>query len=219
MNTALIFAAGRGERLRPLTNHLPKALCVVHGKPLIEHQIAALAAAGFTRIIINHAYLGDQIKRYLGNGTRFNVEIIYSPEPPGALETAGAIINALPYINSSHFVTVSADIYTAFNYSTLRAPSDVYLAHIILVPIKPEHQHGDFALTSKQLVQNSPPHYLFGNIACFSRQAFATRPLDRYSITQLLRTWATNQQLSGELYVGAWFDTGTPARLALARCH
>jgi len=216
MKTALIFAAGRGERLRPITNYIPKALCIVRDKPLIEHHVCALSKAGFTRIIINHAYLGDHIKRYLNNGSRYNVEIIYCAEPPGALETAGAILNARPYIPSSHLVTVSADIYTDFDFSTLHPPTTLP-AHIVLVPLKPLHSQGDFDLTTNQLVSNTKRPYLFGNIACFNMQTFATKPLERYSIAKLLRLWAHQQQLSGELYTGIWFDTGTPARLKLAQ--
>ncbi len=219
MNTALIFAAGRGERLRPLTYDNPKALCVVRGKPLIEHHVCALSKAGFSRIIINHAYLGDQIKRHLGNGAAFDVEIIYTAEPPGALETAGAILNARAHIQTRYLVTVSADIYTDFDFSTLTPPSSLQRAHIILVPLKPEHHQADFALTSDQFVHNNPRHYLFGNIACFDMQTFRDLSLARFSISKLLREWATTQQLSGEVYDGLWFDTGNIARLTRARTN
>ena len=217
MNTALIFAAGRGERLRPLTNQIPKALCMVRGKPLIEHHVCALAQAGFGRIIINHAYLGDQIKRHLGNGERFGVEIIYTAEPPGALETAGTLIHIRRLLPDDYLLTVSADIYTDFDFQTLRPPTASQYAHIILVPLQPEHSQGDFDLTADGLVHNTPRRYLFGNIACFNVNAFTELPLDRFSISQLLRRWASQQQLSGELYSGPWFDTGTPARLARAQ--
>ena len=113
-------------------------------------------------------------------------------------------------------VTVSADIYTDFDFSTLR-PSTTLPAHIVLVPLKPGHSEGDFDLTANQLVTNTPRNYLFGNIACFDMHPFAAMPFDRYSIAKLFRNWAKQQQLSGELYTGIWFDTGTPARLKLAQ--
>src|ERR1700733_9166577 len=132
MNTAMILAAGRGERLRPLTECYPKALCIVKGKPLIEHHIINLAQAGFEKIVVNHAYHGSQIRHYLGDGRNWGVDIIYSPEPPGGLETGGGIIQALPFFNNKPFITVNADVYTDYDFKEIRMAKVDYL-HLILV--------------------------------------------------------------------------------------
>ena len=217
MNTALILAAGRGERLRPLTDRLPKALCVVNHKPLIEHHVTRLAEANFTRIIINHAHLGDQIKRHLGDGSRFNVDITYSAEPPGALETLGAILNAKPFFeHERHLVTVNADIVTDFDYKRLQ-PNHAQGAHLILIPLKQHQPQGDFALLHHQQVKNSPKDYIFSGIACFDLDLFNNMKLMRTSIVPWLQQWADTGQLTGELHHGIWFDTGTPKRLLEAQ--
>ncbi|MBY0377209.1 MAG: NTP transferase domain-containing protein, partial [Gammaproteobacteria bacterium] len=119
MKTAMILAAGRGDRLKPLTEKQPKAMCLVQQKPLIEHHVARLAELGFERIVINHAYLGSQIRRHLGTGSKWGIEICYAPEPPGGLETGGGIYNALPLLGKQPFVTVNADVFTDFNFRML----------------------------------------------------------------------------------------------------
>lgn len=213
MNTALIFAAGRGERLKNITRHLPKALCKVFDIPLIERHIIQLKKAGFDRILINHAYLGDQIKRYLGTGERFQVHIEYIPEPPGGLETAGTLIHALPFFEGQPFITVNADIYTDFNFSKLKKHSQNYAeAHLILVPHAKTHAQGDFGL-NKSKVQNTPRSFVYSGIARFNPQLFEPYSLKRISLTPLLRTWADQQKITGELYSGMWYDIGTPERL------
>lgn len=216
MKTALIFAAGRGERLKPFTDHTPKALCLVHNRPLIEHHVRGLAAAGFQRILINHAHLGDQIRRHLGDGARFNLEIIYLAEPPGALETGGAVVNALPYLNDAPFVTVSADIFTDFDWSTLQAPR-ANQAHLILVPTHGPYHSGDFGLTSAQCVSNTPRTHVFANIACFDPALFQGLPWGRYPIAPLLRQWVTQHRVTGEVFLGKWFNVGTQDELTDAR--
>jgi len=213
MNTALIFAAGRGERLKPITLDIPKALCCIQDIPLIEHHLINLKNAGFERVLINHAYLGDQIKRYLGQGARFNLEIIYLPEPPGALETGGSIIHALPYLNNEPFITVNADIFTQFDFSFIRKQPLTQLAHLVLVPKKNTHTIGDFGLSKSKFVTNSPKMYMFSGIGCYSPQAFVHQKFQRFSITPLLRQWAGKYQITGDLYHGLWFDIGTPERL------
>ena len=216
MKTAFIFAAGRGERLRPFTDNIPKALCTIHQIPLIEHHVINLARAGFERILINHAYLGGQIKQHLGHGGRFGLDIIYLPEPPGALETGGAIIHAKPYLGDDPFVTISADIFTDYDFSALPIPIK-NSAHLVLVPTHTAHPIGDFGLSKQQLITNTPRPYVFANIACLDPHLFQTCTPGRYSITPLLRQWATLHQLSGELYKGMWFNIGTSERLSQAR--
>ena len=133
MKTALIFAAGRGERLRPLTDTCPKALLPIHGTPLIEYPIQHLATAGFKRIVINLSHLGDMIRQAVGNGSRWNIDIVYSKEPPGALETGGAIIHARHLLGKDPFATVNADILTDYPFSRLSLPKGK-LIHLVLVP-------------------------------------------------------------------------------------
>lgn len=212
IQTALIFAAGRGERLRPLTDRLPKALCLVNGIPLIEYHVTALSQAGFTHIIINHAYLGDQIRRHLKNGAHFGLDITYSPEPPGALETGGAIIQALPQLGNEPFLTISADLFTTFPFHTLRLQLP-YMAHLVLAPTSPTIPIGDFGLDAKGRVYLQPPAYTFGNIACFDPQLFHDLPLARLPLGRLLKQWIAQQKVTGELFHGAWHNIGSYTEL------
>ncbi len=216
MNTAMILAAGRGERLKPLTELKPKALCVVRGKPLIEHHIINLAKAGFERIIINHAYLGGQIRQYLGDGTRWGVQIHYSPEPPGGLETGGGIFNALPLLGNEPFITVNADIYTDFDFSQLQTVDGNSL-HVILVKKNPELKHyGDFGLNNKQQLINTEREYTLAGICCYHPQIFAHLQQGRYSVAPLIRHYATENKATGSVYEGLWFDIGSMERLKAA---
>jgi MurNAc alpha-1-phosphate uridylyltransferase len=211
MKTAMILAAGRGERLKPMTDGMPKALCCIEGIPLIEYHVINLAKAGFKRLVINHAYLGDQIRRHLGNGARWGVEICYVPEPPGGLETGGGIFNALPIIQENTFITVNADIFTDFDFASCQWPKR--LVHLILVPKPPYFPQGDFGLSEKQQLNNNAQDYTFAGIACYRTELFKNNRPGRYSITPLLRQLATDQQATGEIYQGVWFDIGTPDRL------
>jgi MurNAc alpha-1-phosphate uridylyltransferase len=215
MKTALILAAGRGERLRPITDSRPKALCIVQNKPIIEYHVANLAKAGFERIVINHAYLGGQIRHYLGTGSRFGVEICYSPEPPGGLETGGGIVYALPLLGKEPFLTVNADIVTDYNFSLLTRPNNS-LAHVVLVNKPTYLKHADFGLCKNNLLDNTNRQYTFPGIACYHPELFRARKLGRYSVTPILRQLAIDQRATGELYTGKWLDIGTPERLELA---
>jgi N-acetyl-alpha-D-muramate 1-phosphate uridylyltransferase len=216
MNTAMILAAGRGERLRPLTDITPKALTTVHGIPLIEYHITHLAQAGFNRIIINHAHLGGQIRHHLGQGSRWGIEMMYVPEPPGGLETGGGIVNALPLLGESPFLTVNADIFTSFDFSTISLPTKS-LAHLILVPKPHDLPYGDFGLSNKGILTNTPKHHTFSGIACYHPELFTHQKPGRYSVTPLLRQLATEGRATGEIYQGAWIDIGTLARLQQAQ--
>lgn len=213
MKTAMILAAGRGERLKPLTEIIPKALCVVKGKPLIEHHVSNLAKAGFTRVVINHAYLGGQIRQHLGNGARWGVEICYSPEPPGGLETGGGIVNALPLLGDQPFITVNADIYTDFDFSQLR-PEENEVIHVILVPKNPSlNHHGDFGLINKSELSNANPEYTLAGICCYHPQVFASKKQGRYSVAPLIRHYAERSKASAEIHHGVWHDIGSLERL------
>ncbi len=215
MKTAMILAAGRGMRLRPLTDRQPKALCTVHDVPLIEYHITQLAKAGFMRLIINHAYLGGQIRQQLGQGARWGVEIYYAPEPPGGLETGGGIVNALPLLGKEPFLTVNADIFTDYDFTTLIWPAES-LVHLVLVNKPPHIQQADFGLSAANQLDNNGRDYIFSGIACYQPALFNHLSPGRYSITPLLRELATRQKATGELYQGKWLDIGSPEQLRLA---
>ncbi|MCX7116055.1 MAG: nucleotidyltransferase family protein [Gammaproteobacteria bacterium] len=215
MKTALIFAAGRGERLRPLTDRMPKPMCLVKGMPLIEHHVRRLAAAGFTHVVINHAHLGGQIRQHLQQGAQFGIRITYSPEPPGALETAGAIIQALPFLGDAPFLTLSADLFTDYPFEHIELHPN-YPAHLVLAPTSESIPKGDFGLNTQALVCNHPQRYTFGNIACFHPRLFQNLPRRRYPLGPLLRQWADAQWLTGEVYHGQWINIGSLAQLERA---
>jgi MurNAc alpha-1-phosphate uridylyltransferase len=216
MSVAMILAAGRGERLKPLTEMSPKALCMVKGKPLIEHHIINLAQAGFRQIVINHAYLGGQIRQYLGNGSRWGVEICYSPEPPGGLETGGGIVQALPLLGNQPFITVNADIYTDFDFKQIQLEHVAYL-HLILINKNPAFlHHGDFGLINGTQPTNSACDYTFAGIACYHPQIFAQCTPGRYSVTPLIRNYVEQNKATASLHQGFWFDIGSVERLNAA---
>lgn len=216
MKTAMILAAGRGERLKPLTNVLPKALCHVKNKPLIEHHVLNLVLSGFERIIINHAYLGSQIKHHLGNGKKWGVEICYSPEPPGGLETGGGIVNALPLLGTEPFITVNADIYTDFDFSLLPLLTTNSL-HAILVNKNPTlNHHGDFGFISPNILSNSKLNFTFAGICCYNPEVFAQCKPGRYSVAPLIRQLAAAHKATASIHQGIWFDIGSLERLNAA---
>ena len=215
MKKAMILAAGRGERLKPLTEHIPKAMCVVHGRPLIEHHVERLADAGFTHLVINHAYLGDQIRHYLGNGSRWDLNISYSPEPPGGLETGGGIVKALALLGEQTFVTVNADIYTDFDFKLL--PEETSGMHLILVNKNSAlGHHGDFAITNNNQLSNTPRNFTFAGIACYHPKIFQNLNQGRYSVAHLMRQCAEEGRATAELHEGNWFDIGSLERLKAA---
>lgn len=212
----MILAAGRGKRLKPLTDSLPKSLCIVQGKALIEHHVIRLAEAGFSRLIINHAYLGGHIRRHLGDGRQWGVKIHYSPEPTGGLETGGGIVNALPLLGSEPFVCVNADIYTDYPFNRLPLAS-THCAHMVLVHTDPALKHfGDFGLSPEGRVLQEQTNYTHSGIACYHPRIFDKLTPGRYSVVPLLRGLMQQQLVSGEIYTGVWFDIGSAERLAKA---
>jgi MurNAc alpha-1-phosphate uridylyltransferase len=209
MKTAMILAAGRGERLKPLTNTIPKALCVVHDKPLIVHHIIHLVQAGFERIVINHAYLGGKIRRLVGNGSAFNVEICYSPEPPGGLETGGGLMQALPLLGNKPFLAVNADIFTDYDFSSVSLNLSG-LAHLVLTAKNPSLNHpGDFGLNAINQVTNTDKLYTFAGIAVYKPEMFKDSEYGRFSLTPMLKDLVSKGLVSGECYKGKWFDIGS----------
>ncbi|KTC91050.1 nucleotidyltransferase family protein [Fluoribacter dumoffii] len=213
MKTAMILAAGRGDRLKPITERMPKALCIVKERPLIEHHVINLVKAGFQRVVINHAYLGGQIRQHLGNGSRWGIDICYSPEPPGGLETGGGIVNALPLLGVNPFITVNADIYTDFDFSQLQ-PENTASIHVILVNKNPAlNHHGDFGLINQIQLSNNNPEYTLAGICCYNPKIFTDCRQGRYSIAPLIRHYAAQNKATASVYNGLWYDIGTLERL------
>jgi MurNAc alpha-1-phosphate uridylyltransferase len=209
----MILAAGRGERMRPLTDHTPKPLLPVAGKAIIEHTIVQLASAGFTEIIINHAHLGQQIEDYLGDGRRYGVSICYSPEGEQGLETAGGIINALPLLGSEVFLVVNGDIATDFPFAELKNVT-VDLAHIIMVDNPAHHSQGDFVLDmAGRVVENGTEKLTFSGIGLYRPEFFCNTPSGNSKLGFLLRQAIVSQRVSGQKFTGFWMDIGTPQRL------
>lgn len=212
----MILAAGRGERMRPLTDSTPKPLLPVGGKPLIVWHLERLAAAGFKEVVINHAHLGEQIEQTLGDGSQWNLSIAYSPEPPGALETAGGIANALPLLGDQPFLVVNGDVYCDWDVS--RAASALRgddLAHVALVPNPPHNEKGDFALNEDRAANDGEPRYTFSGIGIYRPQLFAELERGKPAkLAPLLRAAMDLNQVSAELHTGRWEDVGTPQRLA-----
>ncbi len=216
---AMILAAGRGERMRPLTDSCPKPLLVAGGKPLIVHHIEALARAGLRDIVINHAHLGHMIEAALGDGSAFGVRIRYSPEAV-ALETAGGILNALHLLGEAPFLVINGDIHCDLDLATLvaRAPTlaaDGDRAHLVLVPNPPHHPEGDFHLDGGRITPASAARLTFSGIGVYHPALFADLAAGaRAALGPLLRTAIAAGQVSGQRHDGDWLDVGTPERLA-----
>lgn len=210
---AMILAAGRGERMRPLTDITPKPLLEVGGKPLIVWQIEKLSRAGFTEIIINIAHLGYKIPLAVGDGSRWGITIVYSDEQKeGALESAGGIIKALPLLGDEPFLVVNGDVWSDYSFD---AEYDLIgdLAHLVLVP-NPEHNpKGDFALQNSRVLNEGKPKYTFSGIGYYKAELFKDREYGKHALAPLLREEMEKGRVSGELYKGEWQDIGTPERL------
>lgn len=205
--TAMILAAGLGSRMRPLTNNKPKPLLEVGGKALIVWHIERLKEAGFLDIVINVAYLGDQIINYLGDGSRFGVKIVFSDEQgEGALETAGGIVKALPHLSET-FLVVNGDVWTDYDFRLDFHLDEAILAHLILVPNPKHHTEGDFVLSGTQT------KYTFSGIGYYNKGLFSKLSYGKAPLAPLLFDAIENRQLSTELHEGQWYDIGTPERL------
>jgi len=209
----MILAAGRGERMRPLTDRIPKPLLPVVGRPLIQHHIEALAQAGFHELVINHAHLGEQIEQALGDGSRWGMQINYSPEPAGALETGGGIFRALPLLGAAPFVVVNGDIWTDYDFSHLSLPENS-LAHLVLVDNPAHNPEGDFSLADGQVSDGPGERLTFSGIGVYHPDLFANCRPGAFPLAPLLKTAMAQGRVSGEYYRGRWVDVGTPERLA-----
>lgn len=211
---AMILAAGRGERMRPLTDTTPKPLLPVAGKPLIVHQIERLAAAGFRELVINHAHLGARIEQALGDGRGFGVRIQYSPEGEGrALETGGGIFKALPLLGDGPFLVANGDVFSDIDFRALRlAEGD--LATLALVENPPQHPRGDFALDAhRRLSSQGEPRLTFAGVGLYHPALFADCQPGAFPLAPLLRQAMDRGRVGGYLHRGQWMDIGTPERL------
>lgn len=213
----MILAAGRGDRLRPLTDQTPKPLLKVGGRGLIEHHLVRLADAGFSEVVINLGWLGEQIHQALGDGQAFGLQIQYSQEPPGALETAGGIIHALPLLGKQPFAAIAADILCDFDYAELRAPEAPTLASLVMVDNPPHHQQGDFALDAGRLALAGGNRLTFSGIAVYHPALFAGLEPGRRALRPVFEAAITAGRLAGIHHRGYWSDIGTPERLAEAQ--
>ena len=219
---AMILAAGRGERMRPLTDHTPKPLLKVGGNPLIVWHIENLAKAGFKEIVINHAHLGQQIEEALGEGKQWGVHIQYSPEKV-ALETAGGIANALHLLGDAPFLVVNGDVFTDINFQTAALQANIHAAsrgiknpraHLVLVNNPPQHPKGDFAIENGMLKNEGETMLTFSGVGVYHPDLFAsiTRG-EPAKLAPLLRQAIAESQATAEHYQGVWHDIGTPERL------
>ncbi len=210
---AMVLAAGRGERLRPLTDHTPKPLLEVRGQPLIAWHLHALARAGVREAVINLSWLGAQLRTALGGGERFGLRISYSEEPERALEVGGGIFHALPLLGAEPFLVVNGDTYTELDFARL-AIGPRALAHLVLVPNPEHHPQGDFALREGAITTTGEPRLTYSGIGVFRTELFAGCSPGRFPLLPLLRAAMAAERLSGERFDGAWTDVGTVERLA-----
>jgi N-acetyl-alpha-D-muramate 1-phosphate uridylyltransferase len=210
---AMLLAAGRGERMRPLTDRVPKPLLTVAGTPLIVRHLQRLAAAGVREVVINTGWLGAQIPAALGRGARWGLSIAYSPEPWPALDTGGGIRQALPLLGPEPFLLVNGDVYAEVDLTTLRlAPGD--LGQLVLVPNPPHHLEGDFCLDRGRITSDRGEKLTFSGISILDPQLFAGQSEGRFPLAPLLFRARDAGRLGGQRHEGYWIDVGTPQRLA-----
>ena len=215
---AMILAAGRGERLRPLTDRIPKPLVEVGETTLIERHLENLANAGFREIVINLSHLGEQIESAIGDGSKYGVRVSYSWEPEGALETGGGIFQALEKLGSSPFLVVNGDIYTDYPFARLRAIKCDW-AHLVMVPNPDHNPDGDFSLDAARISNQGESMGTFSGIAVYHPGIFSDCSPGNYSVVPLLRVAIDDHLVTGELHKGVWSDVGTPERLQAIRTN
>ena len=209
----MILAAGRGERMHTLTDKLPKPMLPVAGKPLLQYHVEALAQAGFTDLVINHARFGDRIEAFFADGAAFGVNIRYSAEGDSPLETGGGIKRALPLLGDDPFLVINGDIWTDFLPDSL-TPSVAGQAHLVLVANPPHHPDGDFVLKNGAVLISGQPKYTFSGIGVYQPSLFNSIRSQLFPLAPVLRQAMQDRQVTGELHRGRWFDIGTPTRLA-----
>ncbi len=212
----MILAAGRGERLRPLTDRIPKPLLPIAGEALIAHQVRWLAQAGIRDIVINLHHLGEAIAVALGDGAAFGVRIAYSREAT-LLETGGGIVKALPLLGDQPFVILNGDTWTDFPFARLSRSLDDDLAHLVLTPTPPNRTEGDFGFDGDRVTRGADRSFVYCGISLLSPDLFVGAPTGPFSLRDLLFDAIANRRVSGEVWTGRWIDIGTPDQLAAVR--
>ena len=210
---AMILAAGRGERMRPLTDATPKPLLSVADRPLIDYPLEKLARAGIGEVVINTARHGQQVRDFVGDGSRWGLRVAFSDEGPEPLETGGGILFALPLLGSVPFWLVNADVYCEYEFA-LRTLAPGVLAHLVLVPNPAHNPAGDFCLESGRVHTRAEPRYTYSGLAVLHAELVARQPPGRFPLGPILIEAANGGRVTGELYEGRWTDVGTPERLA-----
>lgn len=222
VDTAIILAAGRGQRLRPLTDSIPKPLIKVGPRTLLEYHLENLIEAGFRRVVINLSHLGEQISEFLGDGRRFGIEIVYSWEPPGALETAGGIRHAIELLDAEQFMAINGDIRCSIGLDELILPEQPSM-HLVLVPNPPHNPAGDFSVDSSHTPlrlcdpESQATTYTFSGIGLYRKAIFSNLPDRVQPLAPVIREQIKSGRVTAQIYDGAWFDIGTPERLEAAR--
>jgi MurNAc alpha-1-phosphate uridylyltransferase len=210
---AMLLAAGRGERLRPITDTLPKPLVQVGGRPLIAWHLAALARAGIRDVVINLSWLGEKLRAALGDGRDFGVSIEWSEEGPVPLEAGGGIFRALPLLGAAPFLVVNSDIWTDLPFSDLALPPDAH-AHLVLVPNPSQHPRGDFGLEADLVVNRDSGRFTYCGVGLYRPEFFSGCVAGRFPLLPLLNRAIGARRVRGQVYHGQWSDVGTVERLA-----
>ena len=209
---AIILAAGRGERLKPITDKIPKSLVKIDGETLLERHFKMLIQAGISKVIINLGWLGDQIVDYVGSGKKFGVKVIYSPEENQILETGGGIVRALPLLGSEPYWVINADIFTDFKLPIIKLKPNI-LGHLVLVKNPKYRLSGDFNLQNNLIKREGLLPFTFSGMAIYDPNLFSKQNIRRFSVVPLLYNMVDKKSLSGSIHNGSWYDIGTPERL------
>lgn len=212
----MILAAGRGERMRPLTDHTPKPLLEAGGRSLLEHHIHRLKAAGYVDLVINTHHLAPQIHAAIGDGAAYGVRVRYSDEHPEVLETGGGIRQALPLLGDEPFLVINGDVWCEHPLTPPDLPEPI-LAHLVLIPNPEHHPQGDFALVGQRVTNDAQPRLTFSGIGWYRPTLFAHLAPGRFPLAPLLRAACDRGAVTGELFSGYWLDVGTPQRLTTLR--
>jgi len=210
---AMVLAAGRGERMRPLTDQVPKPLLTVGGKPLIVYHLEKLSRLGVKQVVINLAWLGGQIRAALGDGARWGLQIHYSDEGEQALETGGGICQALPLLGAAPFLVVNADVFTEFDFGAIRIAPEA-LAQLVLVANPMHHPRGDFALVNGRVQEQGGARWTYSGIGLYRPELFAGCRPGKFPLLPLLRRAIAGGRLHGQVFDGSWSDVGSVERLA-----
>jgi N-acetyl-alpha-D-muramate 1-phosphate uridylyltransferase len=210
---AMLLAAGRGERLRPITDSLPKPLVPVRGRPLIAWHLAALVSAGVREVVINLSWLGEQLRAALGDGSEFGVRITWSEEGPVPLETGGGIFHALPWLGPDAFLVVNADIWTDIDFGSLSLEPESH-AHLVLIPNPPHHPRGDFGLDGDLVVDRDSERLTYSGVGIYRPEFFAGCAPGRFPLLPLLNRAIAARRVRARVHHGVWCDVGTAERLA-----